>query len=75
MTTPFIVAEMSCNHLGSFDRAVKIVEAAAEAGADGIKFQVWQQDTMCIDPSYTLRHGPWAGRALVDLYREAYTPW
>jgi N-acetylneuraminate synthase len=75
MRTPFIVSELSCNHLGSFERAAQIVEAAAHAGADGIKFQVWEQDTMCIDPAYTLNHGPWAGRTLVDLYREAYTPW
>jgi len=75
MSKPFIVAELSCNHLGSFQRAGRIVREAAHAGADGIKFQVWQQDTMCIDPIYTLDHGPWAGRTLVDLYREAYTPW
>ena len=75
MTSPFICAELSCNHLGSFERAAQIIDAAARAGADAIKFQVWQQDTMCIDPSYTLNHGPWAGRTLVGLYREAYTPW
>ena len=30
---------------------------------------------MCIDRGYTLRHGPWAGRTLFELYREAWTPW
>lgn len=73
--TPFIVAEMSANHLGSLDRALKIVESAAEAGADAIKLQTWSPDTMCIDHGYTLEHGPWAGRKLFDLYREAWTPW
>jgi sialic acid synthase SpsE len=73
--TPFIVAEMSANHLGSFQRALRIIEAAAEAGADAIKFQTWSPDTMCVDPSYTLDSGPWAGRRLMDLYREAWTPW
>ena len=72
---PFIVAEMSANHLGSLDRAMKIVEAAADAGADAIKLQTWSPDTMCIDRGYTLHHGPWAGRTLFDLYREAWTPW
>jgi sialic acid synthase SpsE len=73
--SPFIVAEMSANHLGSFQRALRIIEAAAEAGADAIKFQTWSPDTMCVDPSYTLDSGPWAGRRLMDLYREAWTPW
>lgn len=72
---PFIVAEMSANHLGSLKRALAIVDAAADAGADAIKLQTWSPDTMCIDPTYTLTAGPWAGRTLVDLYREAHTPW
>lgn len=70
-----IVAEISANHLGSLERALKIVEAAAEAGATHVKLQTWSPDTMCIDRGYTLRHGPWAGRTLFDLYREAWTPW
>lgn len=73
--TPFIVAEMSANHLGSLDRAMAIVDAAAEASADAIKLQTWTPDTMCLDRSYTLQSGPWAGRRLFDLYREAHTPW
>lgn len=73
--TPFIVAEMSANHLGSLKRAHRIVDAAANAGADAIKLQTWTPDTMCIDTNFVLPHGPWAGRRLVDLYREAYTPW
>lgn len=72
MTKPFIVAEMSANHLGSFDRALKIVEAAAKAGADAIKLQTFDPDEMAAD--YHIQSGPWAGRNLRDLYREARTP-
>jgi len=75
MTAPFIVAEMSANHLGSLARAHAIVDAAADAGADAVKLQTWSPDTMCIDTNFVLQHGPWAGRRLVDLYREAFTPW
>ncbi len=35
--TPFIVAEMSANHLGSFERALCIIDAAADAGADALE--------------------------------------
>jgi pseudaminic acid synthase len=73
--TPFIIAEMSCNHLGSLDRAIKIVQAAAWAGADAIKLQTWSPGTMCVDKSYALPKGPWAGRNLSELYEEAWTPW
>lgn len=70
-----IVAELSCNHLGSLGRALRIVDAAAEAGADLFKVQVWEPDTMCVDSGIVLDHGPWKGLSLVDLYREAWTPW
>jgi sialic acid synthase SpsE len=73
--SPFIVAEMSANHLGDKRRAMNIIKAAADAGADAIKFQTWSPDTMCVDRDYTLSTGSWAGRRLFDLYREAWTPW
>jgi sialic acid synthase SpsE len=72
--TPFICAEMSANHLGSLSRALEIVEAAAEAGADAIKVQSWSPGSMCVS-DYIIDHGPWAGRKLRDLYAEAELPW
>lgn len=73
--TLFIVAELSANHLGSLERALAIVDAAADAGADAIKLQTWAPGTMCVDPSIVLKRGPWVGRRMVDLYAEAHTPW
>ena len=70
-----IVAELSANHLGSKDRAMRILWAAAKAGATHFKVQCWKAGTMCIDPSYTVPSGPWAGHSLQRLYAEAYTPW
>lgn len=70
-----IIAEMSANHNGSLARALAIVDAAAEAGATGVKIQTWSPGTMCLDPAYTLTSGAWAGRSLSDLYREAWLPW
>lgn len=75
MNRPFIVAEVSANHRGSLEHALKIVEAAAEAGANGIKLQTWQPKRMVSDPHYVIQSGPWAGRNLAALYEEAYTPW
>jgi len=70
---PFIVAEMSASHLGSFTRAMAIIDAAAEAGADGIKLQTFTPEQMA-DPDTVVQAGPWAGRHLLDLYREAHVP-
>lgn len=75
----YIVAEMSANHNQDIERAVRIIEAAKEAGADAIKLQTYTPDTLTIDCDsnhfYIGEGNPWAGRNLYELYREAYTPW
>lgn len=73
----FIVAEMSCNHNGSLDLALRLIDAAKAAGADAVKFQLYTPDEMTCrsdHPAYRLTDGPWAGRTLWDLYSEARTP-
>jgi len=70
---PFIVAELSANHNGDINRALRIIDAAANAGADAIKFQTFNPDKMAI-PNYKIQSGPWMGSDLVELYRKAYTP-
>ena len=77
---PFIIAEMSGNHNQSLDRALAIVDAAAEAGAHAIKLQTYTADTMTlnIDHSDFKINDPnslWHGRHLYELYEEAHTPW
>ena len=74
---PFIIAEMSGNHNQSLDRALEIVDAASEAGADAIKLQTYTADTMTLKGAYVIedKDSLWNGRELHDLYKEAYTPW
>jgi pseudaminic acid synthase len=77
---PFIVAEMSGNHNQSLDRALRIVEAAAEAGAHALKIQTYTAETMTLDVegkgfSITDSESPWKGDTLHSLYKKAYTPW
>ncbi len=72
---PFIVAELSANHLGSLDRALAIVDAAIEAGADAVKLQAWTPGTMSYDTTPLPLESPWPGRSLPELYEECFTPW
>ncbi len=74
----FIVAEMSCNHLGKYEYAAQIVRKAAEAGADAIKLQTYTPDTMTLDCDnefFQLEGTIWSDKNLYQLYQEAYTPW
>lgn len=77
---PFVIAEMSGNHNQSLEQALKIVEAAAEAGVQALKIQTYTADTMTLD----IKQGDfyisdpnslWCGMSLYELYQKAYTPW
>ncbi len=77
---PFVIAEMSGNHNQSLERALAIVEAAAQAGAHALKLQTYTPDTMTLDLDQGEFHigdpnSLWAGTSLYKLYQEAYTPW
>lgn len=74
---PFIIAEMSGNHNQSLEKALAIVDAAAEAGADALKLQTYTADTITMKDVYTItdKKSLWFGRDLYDLYTEAHTPW
>jgi pseudaminic acid synthase len=74
---PFIIAEMSGNHNQSLERALAIVDSAADAGAHAIKLQTYTADTMTMKGAYQIndKNSLWNGRELYELYQEAYTPW
>ncbi|WP_424493683.1 pseudaminic acid synthase [Salinimicrobium sp. GXAS 041] len=74
----FIIAELSANHNGSLDTALKTVKAAKRAGADCIKLQTYTPDTITLNSDkddFLIKGTIWEGKKLYDLYWEAYTPW
>lgn len=77
---PLVIAELSGNHNGSLDRALAIVDAAADAGAHAIKLQTYTADTMTLDVKegefrIADKKSLWDGKNLHELYKLAHTPW
>ncbi|WP_435980169.1 pseudaminic acid synthase [Psychrobacter sp. DM4] len=75
---PYIIAEMSANHNGDLDVALRIIKEAKAAGADALKIQTYRPDTITLKsdlPDFQITDGLWAGRTLYDLYEWAHTPW
>ncbi len=82
----FIIAEVSANHLQSFEKAKKIVKAACEAGVDCVKLQTYTPDTITLDSKnmidknkkyfvVDIDNPDWKGKSYYELYEQAYTPW
>ncbi|OHD85545.1 MAG: pseudaminic acid synthase [Sulfuricurvum sp. RIFCSPLOWO2_02_FULL_43_45] len=75
----FIIAELSANHNGSLDTALRTIDAMKESGADAIKLQTYTPDTITLDcdsDMFTISQGTlWDKRKFYDLYGSAMTPW
>jgi pseudaminic acid synthase len=74
----YIIAELSGNHAQDYDRAVALIHAAKEAGADAVKLQTYTADTITLDcdhEHFRIEGTIFDGRTLHDLYGEAFTPW
>ena len=73
---PYIIAELSANHNGSLERALKTIDEAKRCGADAIKLQTYLPETLTLDVKkedflVTDRESLWSGRYLnVSLMRD-----
>ena len=75
---PYVIAELSANHNGKLDTAMKIIEEAKKTGADAVKLQTYTADTITLDSDaeeFQIRGGLWDGKTLYQLYQEAHMPW
>jgi N-acetylneuraminate synthase len=77
-SSPYIIAELSANHNGKIETALKIIEEAKKAGADAVKLQTYTADTITLNSQaeeFQIRGGLWDGKTLYQLYQEAHMPW
>jgi len=74
---PYIIAEISGNHMGQLEKAFDLIVAAKEAGADAVKFQTYEAHTItlnCDAKAFLVQDDLWKGQRLYDLYKKAQTP-
>jgi len=75
---PYVIAEMSANHSGKLEIAMRLIEEAHKAGADAVKLQTYTADTItlnCDSEDFQIHGGLWDGKTLYQLYQEAHLPW
>lgn len=75
---PYLIAEISANHNGSFENAKRLIRLAKDNGAHAVKLQTYTADTITLNSNkndFVIHEGPWAGQTLYQLYDNAHTPW
>lgn len=75
---PYIIAEMSANHNGLIENALKVIDEALKSGVDAVKMQTYKPDTITLNSTnseFIIKDGIWQGYSLYDLYQKAHTPW
>lgn len=75
---PYIIAELSANHNGRLETALKIIQEAKRCGADAVKLQTYSADTITLNSQneeFMIRGGLWDGQSLYELYQKAQMPW
>ena len=76
--SPYMISELSPNHNGNLNTALRLIDAAAKTGADAVKIQTYTAETITLNstrPEFQITSGKWAGQSLYQLYEEACTPW
>ena len=69
-----VIAELSNNHGGDFDRCIRLIDAAKAAGASAVKLQAFEVGELLALRGDGPAPAPWNDRSMSDLYSQAITP-
>ena len=77
---PLIVAEISANHDSNLQQTLKLIDIAKEVGADAVKFQTYNADSMTLNlnnKNFLVKNpnSPFFNKKLYDLYAKSSMPW
>ncbi len=73
----YIIAEAGSNHDGKLDQAKRLIDVAAEAGADAVKFQTFAADRIVAETSTRAKYLDGIlppGKTMSELFRELELP-
>jgi sialic acid synthase SpsE len=75
----YFIADIAANHDGSLDRALLLIDLAAEAGADAAKFQNFRAETIVSDAGFfelgeKLSHQKKWKSSVFEVYKNAELP-
>ena len=75
---PYIIAELSGNHSSNWERTLKIISCAIDAGVSAIKTQAYDANSLTYPSSrkeFIMPSTLWKNRHLFDIYSEGSMPW
>ncbi len=65
----FVVAEIGINHGGNLEQAHRMIDAAADAGADAVKFQTFRADRMMLPVRERLAQQEAGSESAYEMFR------
>ncbi|HYK89522.1 MAG TPA: N-acetylneuraminate synthase [Acidobacteriota bacterium] len=71
----FVIAEIGINHNGSLNQARRLIDAAAECGADAVKFQTFRADRLMIPSGDRLAQQGDDGETAFQMFRRLELSW
>ena len=77
MKKPILIAEISANHCGDIDKAIKLIKCAKDNGANLVKTKTYTADSMTLISNknyFKIKQDLWNSYNLWNLYNKTHTP-